>query len=254
MTQQKHIFVSYAREDKDFARRLIRNLRESRRIPWQDIHNIGGGSNWLADIDKALRGAEALIVVMSPFATRSQFVTYEWAFALGAGIKVIPVVKKQTKLHPRLTTIQYIDFTTRSGSPWVTLRNALPPIPSTMSVGPEIRAKFNLDHDKPKQRGNYYEIDVYIVDAPAGADKVTYEFHDETLRTAKWPSKSAASEFSSRILSNGDSLLTATIRTPGKKSLRIACPLYEALRLGHGSKTKPEIKKAIRKIGQTRTS
>jgi hypothetical protein len=47
---------------------------------------------------------------------------------------------------------------------------------------------------------------------------------------------------------------TATIRTPGKKPLRIACPLYEALKFGHGPHPKPEIRKAIRKIGQTRTT
>ncbi len=254
MTQQKHIFISYAREDREFAQRLTKSLRESKRIPWHDLHNIKGGDNWLATIDEALRNAEALIVVMSPWATRSQYVTYEWAFALGAGIPVIPVVKKQTPLHPRLTTIQYIDFTTRSGSPWVSLRNALPALPSTMRIGPELRAKFNLVHGKPEQRGDYYVIDVYIHDAPPGADRVTYEFHDETLRKSKWSTKSAATKFESTILSNGDSLLTATIRTPGKKPLRIACPLYEALKFGHGPKPKPEIKKAIRKIGQTRTT
>ena len=254
MTKQKHIFISYAREDREFAQRLTKSLRESKRIPWHDLHNIKGGDNWLATIDEALRNAEALIVVMSPWATRSQYVTYEWAFALGAGIPVIPVVKKRTTLHPRLTTIQYIDFTTRSGSPWVSLRNALPALPSTMKIGPELRAKFNLVHGKPEQRGDYYVIDVYIHDAPQGADRVTYEFHDETLKRSKWSTKSAATKFESTILSNGDSLLTATIRTPDKKSLRIACPLYEALKLGHGPQPKPEIKKAIQKIEQTRTT
>lgn len=253
MTQQKHIFVSYAEEDRKFAQRLNKSLLESGRIAWQDRTNIKGGDNYQEKIDKAIRNAEALVVVMSPWATRSQYVTYEWAFALGAGIRVIPVVvKKQTTLHPRLTAIHYIDFTTRSGSPWVSLRDALPKLPSTIVIGPEIRAKFNLVHGKPEQRGDYFVIDVYISGAPQGADQVTYEFHDETLKTGKWPSKSSASEFRSTILSNGDSLLTASIRTPGKKPLRIASPLYEALKLGHGTRAKPEIKKAIWKIEQTK--
>src|SRR2546425_2384864 len=107
----KHIFVSYAREDKDFARQLTLRLRESGRIPWQDLSNLKPGVNWQSAIDDALRNAEALVVVMSPQATKSQYVTYEWAFALGAGVLVIPVVKKRTDLHPRLSSIQYIDFT-----------------------------------------------------------------------------------------------------------------------------------------------
>jgi hypothetical protein len=255
MTQQKHVFVSYAHEDKAFADWLNKSLQESKQIPWQDRTDIKPGDNYQEKIDKAIRNAEALMVVMSPHATRSQYVTYEWAFALGAGVRVIPViVKKRTTLHPRLATIQHIDLTTRSGSPWVDLFTALPTLPATTTAGPEIRAKFNLVHGKPEQRGDYYVIDVYIGDAPKGANQVTYEFRDETLKTAKWPSKSAASEFRSEILSNGDSLLTATIRIPGKKPLRIACPLYEALKLGHGPHPKPEIKKALRKIGETRTT
>src|SRR5258708_32003422 len=122
----KHVFVSYAREDMDFARQLTKQLRESGRIPWQDLRNLRGGDNWQATIDDALRNAEALVVVMSPQATKSQYVTYEWAFALGAGVRVIPVVKKRTELHPRLSTIQHIDFTTRRGTPRVDLRKALP--------------------------------------------------------------------------------------------------------------------------------
>ncbi|MGH9931480.1 MAG: toll/interleukin-1 receptor domain-containing protein, partial [Pyrinomonadaceae bacterium] len=158
----KHIFVSYAREDKNFARQLTSRLRESGKIPWQDLSNIKGGDPWQIKIDEALRNAEALVVVMSPQATRSQYVTYEWAFALGAGVRVIPVVvKKRTALHPRLSSIQYIDFTTRRGRPWVDLRKALPARPPTIPIGPEIQARFNVIGDKPEKQGDYYVINVY---------------------------------------------------------------------------------------------
>src|SRR5229473_2093889 len=115
MESVKHVFVSYAREDKDFARQLSLRLRESGRIPWQDLSDLKGGETWESTIDAALRGAEALVVIMSPHATKSQYVTYEWAFALGAGVLVIPVVKKRAKLHRRLSSLHYIDFTTRRG-------------------------------------------------------------------------------------------------------------------------------------------
>jgi hypothetical protein len=252
----KHIFVSYAHEDQDFARQLTSRLRESGRVPWQDLRNLRGGDYWQSKIDEALKKAEALVVVMSPSATKSQYVTYEWAFALGAGVPVIPVVvKKRTELHPRLNYIQYIDFTTRRGTPWVDLRKALPGRPATIQIGPEIRAKFNVVGGKPEKQGDYYVIKVFIHQAPRAANLVTYEFHDETLKRGQWPSRAAAADFElTNILSNGDSLMTASIRTPGKKPLRIVSSLYDALRRGHGSHPSPRIKGALRKISESSTS
>jgi hypothetical protein len=249
----KHIFVSYAREDKDFARELSRRLRESDRIPWQDLRDIRAGDYWQDSIDAALRNADALVVIMSPHAIKSQYVTYEWAFALGAGVRAIPVVKRRTDIHPKLSSIQYIDFTTRRGTPWVDLRKALPARPSTILISPEIRARFNVVGGKPEKQGAYYVIKAHIHKAPRAADQVTYEFHDETLKRGKWRTR-AAPLFESSILSNGDSLMTASIRTPGKKPLRIASSIYDALRLGHGSNPGPRIKRALHKIRESRTS
>ena len=55
---------------------------------------------------------------MTPAAKASEYVTYEWAFAWGAGIKVIPILLKETELHPRLETLQNLDFTNRNARPW----------------------------------------------------------------------------------------------------------------------------------------
>lgn len=244
----KHVFVSYAREDKNFARELTRRLRESNRVPWQDIRNIRGGDNWQITIDHALRNAEALVVVMSPNATVSQYVTYEWAFALGAGVRVIPVIRKRTTLHPRLSSIQYIDFSTRRGTPWVNLRKALPSRPGTIHVGPEIYARFKIVGSKLEMKKDYYVTRIYINQPLRNADQVTYEIHDETLERRRWSSKSAATKFESTILSNGDVLITATIRKADNKKLTIASSLFEALQRGHGRKPTKKIQQALRKI------
>jgi len=250
----KHIFVSYAHKDKDFAKKLNRRLLASHQIPWQDRIDLLGGDNYQLAIDKALRTAEALVVIMSPHSSKSHYVTYEWAFALGAGVPVIPVVKKQTLPHPKLSTIQYIDFSTRRGTPFVGLLKALPTRSSKIrDGGTEIRAKFNVIGGKPDKEGNYFVIRVYLHKPPRSADQVTYEFHDETLKRGKWYSRSAARYFESSVRSDGDSVMTAEIRTPGKKSLRLATSLYDALRAGHGSKPSPRIKGALREILKSRT-
>jgi hypothetical protein len=243
----KHIFVSYAREDNEFAREVIRRLREWNRNPWNDQNNLRAGWNWQVSIDEALRNAEALIVVLSPHATRSQYVIYEWAFALGAGVPVIPVVYKQTQVHPKLKTIQYIDFTARSGTPWVDLRNGLPGRPSPIRTASELRARFSVVDGEPVMQNHFFLIRLYTHKAPRNTDQVTYEIHDETLKKQKWASRAGVAEFESTILSNGDSLITATIRT-GDKRLQVVSSLHDALRRGHGTNPEKSIRLAMRTI------
>jgi hypothetical protein len=62
---------------------------------------------------------------MTPDARISEYVTYEWAFAWGYGKKVIPIMLRQTTLHPRLATLQYLDFTNRIARPWSRLFEVL---------------------------------------------------------------------------------------------------------------------------------
>lgn len=69
-------------------------------------------------IDLAIKDAFALIVIMTPEAKASEYVTYEWAFAWGVGVKVIPIMLKTTPLHPRLEALQYLDFTNLKTRPW----------------------------------------------------------------------------------------------------------------------------------------
>ncbi len=70
---------------------------------------------------------------MSPEAKASEYVTYEWAFAWGAGVKVLPVIYKDTPLHPRLEALQHLDFTNRTIRPWDTLLQTTQKIATTFS-------------------------------------------------------------------------------------------------------------------------
>jgi len=46
---------------------------------------------------------------MSTFAKESEYVTYEWSFALGADIEVIPLLTEKADLHSRISRLHYID-------------------------------------------------------------------------------------------------------------------------------------------------
>jgi Cft2 family RNA processing exonuclease len=106
-----HIFISYANDDTDSAALLKRELTDVGFEVWMDADKLRTGKQWRDEIDAAIRSAAAMIVVMTPAARDSEYVAYEWAFAWGAGIKLIPLLRKPTALHPRLESLQYLDFT-----------------------------------------------------------------------------------------------------------------------------------------------
>jgi hypothetical protein len=118
-------FISHDHSDGDFAELLKLRLEKQGHSAWIDIERLRVGEDWRQEIDNAIRSATALVVVMSPSARQSEYVTYEWAYAWGVGVPVIPILLKETSMHPRLESLQYLDFTNRSARPWDRLMDAL---------------------------------------------------------------------------------------------------------------------------------
>ncbi|MBN1679570.1 MAG: HEAT repeat domain-containing protein [Anaerolineae bacterium] len=115
-----HVFVSYKHDDGDFAAALKQHIEAAGFDVWMDI-DLRAGDVWREAIDHALRQSYVCVVIMTPAASESPYVTYEWAYAWGAGVRVIPVLLEPTDLHPRLEALQYLDFTDRMNRPWDTL-------------------------------------------------------------------------------------------------------------------------------------
>jgi hypothetical protein len=236
----KHVFISCADEDKAFARDIYRWLRDSHVAGWQASLNIRGGQPWNPMIDNALRSAAAVIVIMTPHATRSQWVTYEWSFALGAGVPVIPVQRRVTKLHQKLLTFQVIDFTGRRT--WLNLREALQAAGLEPQAGPLIKAEFEIKDQKPEPATKGYVVNVSIPEPPKNTKKVTYEIYDETLKLLKLSSVNAETNFKAAFTTDGDVLVRAKITTRAAKPITVDMPLSKALQLTHGEdKTKAVI-------------
>jgi hypothetical protein len=119
----RHLFIAYAREDREFVAALEAQLNVEGLEVWKDESSIEAGREWRASIDEAVDGSGAVIVVLSPSSARSRFVTYEWARALGAGIRVVPVLIADSDHHPCLEALQHVDF--RERRPWGRLVAAL---------------------------------------------------------------------------------------------------------------------------------
>jgi len=71
------VFISYNHNDGDFADNLKEKIKKAGFEPWIDITGLRAGEDWRAEIDQAIKEASALIVVMTPKAKESEYVTYE---------------------------------------------------------------------------------------------------------------------------------------------------------------------------------
>jgi len=101
----KHIFLSYSRKDSTYLRELRDRLIHAGYKPWIDPAPRPG-QDWRFDIDEAIYAADGVLVLLTPNSAESVYVTYEWSLALGMGKRVVPVIFKPAKLHPRLETLE----------------------------------------------------------------------------------------------------------------------------------------------------
>ncbi len=110
------LFVSYAHEDVVFAENVKLSLERFSHEVWIDHEGLHAGVDWGRGIDDAIQAADVLLLIVSEDAMDSKYVTYEWSYALGASVPIIPLLYKQIDegyLHPRLAKIQYVDMSHR---------------------------------------------------------------------------------------------------------------------------------------------
>ena len=113
------VFISHchASNNVDFLDLLCSKFREANIQFWMDTISIKGGEEWRAAIDSGIRNSDVILVIFDQAACDSDYVKYEWAFALGCGKTIIPILMEDCKLHEQITVLQYIDFRNRS-RPW----------------------------------------------------------------------------------------------------------------------------------------
>jgi type II secretory pathway pseudopilin PulG len=102
-----HIFVSYSRKDKDYARKLVDHLLALGFDVWFDEH-IEYGSNWEQAIQRAIDTCAAFIVVMSPASAESEWVRNESAHAADRSKPIYPLLL-DGEAFLRFKTTQYVD-------------------------------------------------------------------------------------------------------------------------------------------------
>ncbi len=79
----KKIFISYAREDRETARKLYKVLKKAGLEPWMDKANLVAGQNWKYEISQAIKKSDYLIALLSSESVSKRgFVQKEFNHAL----------------------------------------------------------------------------------------------------------------------------------------------------------------------------
>jgi len=120
-----HCFISYHQDDKAFAQAIQQEIEKAGIPTWRDPEKTASRKCWHLPIEQALRESFAVLLLFSSASRACECVTYEWAFALGAGIRVIPLRVEKSEMHPRLELLPHLDFTQSSHSPWQDLLKTL---------------------------------------------------------------------------------------------------------------------------------
>ncbi len=103
-------FISYSRNDSEFALRLAADLKAAGAEVWIDQQDISPSEEWDIAIEGALRRSPRMLLLLSPDSVKSPAVRNEIALALHTKKPIIPVFYRECELPMQLLRIQYIDF------------------------------------------------------------------------------------------------------------------------------------------------
>lgn len=113
------IFISYAREDWDFAIKIYNNLKSEGFSPWIDREELLPGQNWRKVIEKAIQESSYVLAVCSSNSVSKRgFVQKELKIAIDlldefppAKIFIIPVkIDECEPLHDELKLLHCVDL------------------------------------------------------------------------------------------------------------------------------------------------
>jgi len=105
------IFVSYSKKDSEFAKKLYSDLKSAGFDVWMDREGIRGGDQWRPTIEKNLKLADKVIVLISPNSMASDWVRHEGSMAYAWEKAIIPLLVGHVhSLPPWVEETQWIDF------------------------------------------------------------------------------------------------------------------------------------------------
>jgi tetratricopeptide (TPR) repeat protein len=108
-TRMSHIFISYASEDRDFAKRVCDALEKGGYKTWFDVNNIKGKFDFA--LEQGIKTAQALVFLASPASCQENcWARDELVFARDQEIPIIPVFYRTRELPITILRENAIDY------------------------------------------------------------------------------------------------------------------------------------------------
>jgi TolB protein len=110
----QYFFISYSRADTAQQRKIVAELRGRGVNVWVDTENLVPGSPaWEREIEKSIRGASGVIVLLSPESNNSEWVRREISFTEEHDKRIFPVLihgDENDSIPLRLSSHQRVDL------------------------------------------------------------------------------------------------------------------------------------------------
>ena len=87
-----YVYISYSHKDKPFVERLSHDLQAEGVSVWIDYQAIQPGEDWQSMIDRAIKGADAMLFVSSANSVMRAYITVEVGLAQANQIPVIVLI------------------------------------------------------------------------------------------------------------------------------------------------------------------
>jgi TIR domain len=108
-----NVFISYSRDDIDFADQLDATLKIGGFDTTIDRYGIQAGEDWKARLGALVRDADTIVFVLTPNSAKSDICAWEVEEARRLGKRIMPVVPgalDETRAPPGLAALNYIHF------------------------------------------------------------------------------------------------------------------------------------------------
>lgn len=108
-----NVFISYSREDLEFADQLDEVLQLTGFATTIDRHGISGGEDWKNRLGSLIRDADTIVFILSPSSAKSEICAWEVSQALHLNKRIIPVVNRSLDGQSppqQLVELNYIFF------------------------------------------------------------------------------------------------------------------------------------------------
>lgn len=110
--QNGSAFISYSRKDKEFVRKLYDGLVANNVKAWVDWEGIPLSADWMDEITRAVNGADAFLVVISPDWLASKVCAQEMELGLKSNKKLVPILRRApepgTEMHEKLASTNWV--------------------------------------------------------------------------------------------------------------------------------------------------